>query len=113
MNGNSRMGNAGPPGQQQLPPWLANTVNQVCQIWLANQQPFSDPPAVEAYVASFAAGFVELVQRMPVPELQNGTHRFTASYLTIASICRIAPSEAQWRPPSLALVERPKLLVPS
>ena len=112
MNGNSRL--PPQPGQQQLPPWLANTVNQVCQIWLANQQPFSDPPAVEAYVASFAAGFVELVQRELVAPGDIGmVFRHIASYLTIASICRIAPSEAQWRPPSLALVERPKLLVPS
>lgn len=101
--------------QPQLPPWVACTIHKVCRVIvnLGSAQPY------EGYVQSIGAGFVELVQRVRIPlhnmapgDDGNDIWKFTPIFLHVAHICSIAPVEAQWQPPRLAVVEKPKLVVP-
>lgn len=103
-------------GQQQpeLPPWVACTIHKVCRVEVST----SGTRSHEGFVQSIGAGFLELVQRERVPmelkaDLSNPEiYRYTPIFLHVAHICSIAPVEAQWQPPRLAAVEKPKLVVP-
>jgi hypothetical protein len=106
------------PGQQDLPPWVKNTVGQVVQIWMASGDPtpLGDRGSdFEGFIATAGAGFLELVERIQnYPTTEPPTYTYRGSFLQIHHICRIAPvaAEYQWKPVSLAKVEKPKLVLP-